>query len=135
MSTQEFFLIKFLIKKALDVYMLRALQGFIPVYDLNQSSTFKCFPVSPLCQEKLETIMGLWCACPQIFMILDFRCVCRMLVSCICVCVHVKVEVSGEGNMKCMYKPGLNCIFVCCQWFLFVLSDCQWVRFTKRTII
>lgn len=89
----------------------------------------------PLCQEKLETIMGLWCACPQIFMILDFRCVCRMLVSCICVCVHVKVEVSGEGNMKCMYKPGLNCIFVCCQWFLFVLSDCQWVRFTKRTII
>lgn len=58
MSTQEFFLIKFLIKKALDVYMLRALQGFIPVYDLNQSSTFKCFPVSPFVSGKTRNDNG-----------------------------------------------------------------------------
>lgn len=45
---------------------------------------------------------------------------CQMCLSyvgvlCVCVRAHVKVEVSGEGNRKCMYKPGLNCVFVCCQ--------------------
>ena len=110
MNAQEFFLIKFFfIKKALDVYTLRALQGFISVYDLNQSGLFKCFPISLFVSGITRNYNGtLVCMSTGFYDPCCQMCLSYVGVSYIYVCAHVKVEVLGEGNIIRMHKPEFN---------------------------